>query len=62
MSNIHRINDYGNNNNRNFAGGNNPQNADIENEPGYVNIPFLSTSSSFNNSLYFSIQICSLIN
>jgi len=44
MANIHRINDFSNNNNQNFqgGGGQNVPNHDYENEPGYVNIPFLS--------------------
>lgn len=43
MANVHRISDFSNNNNRNFqaGGGQNPP-YDPENEPGYVNIPFLS--------------------
>ena len=48
MANIHRINDYSNNNNRNFQVQNNQEN-DIENEPGYMNIPFISSFFIDNN-------------
>lgn len=40
MANIHRINDLNHNNNRNQ--GQNDNYNDIENEPGYMNIPFMS--------------------
>lgn len=65
MANIHRINDYSNNNNQNFQGygGQNNQNADYESDPAYVNIPFLSIFLEFSpNPLPFVFKTCSPIN
>ena len=42
MANVHRIGDYGNNNNNNFQGNVAGAGDDVENQPGYVNIPFIS--------------------